>query len=390
MLYYENPYLRETDARILERNEGRVLLDRTVLYPGGGGQPADRGFILCGGRKIPARHVGEGWHEIDGECNEERVKVILDWGFRYKMMKMHTAEHAFFRFLQNRGAKLVKIDLGETSTIVFKGDITLDDILDAERKTREMIHVGRKVQAFWISRDEAQKFEELRINWERIKDEKIRVVEIEDHDLSACKGVHVADLSEIGEFIVLKFRDGKRKEVKFAVGKDAEEMHMRNSETLRELCWKHNVDAEKIDSFVSNLVEENGELHRALREISEKLPFEVVKCEGMKMATLKTYAGDRKKIVKRMMEWVNRENGIAVYVELKSGGISIAFPEDAGNTRDAIVNILSERGWKGGGGKNFISGSVPSAEEILEYLKKVICSPTIHLHGDENEPRRTD
>ncbi len=383
MLYYEEPYLRETDARILDREEGKILLDRTVLYPGGGGQPADRGFVICGERKIPARHVGGGWHELSEECEQNEVTVVVDWEHRYMTMRMHTAEHAFFRFLQDRGARLVKIDLGEISTIVFRGEVSAEDVLDAERKTRALIKEGRAVRSFWISRRDADRYPDLRINWERIREEKIRVVEIEGHDLSACKGVHVANLKEVGDFAVLKFREGKNKEVKFMVGEDASRAHARYSETLRRLTWKYNLDAERVDAYISNLQEERDRLYRAIREISARIPFTVEECNGLKIATLVIPAGDRKAIVKRMLEWTRNNQGVAIYME-ESGAISIAISEKLG-TMDKIIEVLRDYGWKGGTRGNFASGRVENGEAI-EELKKVICSPDIHLHGGENEP----
>jgi alanyl-tRNA synthetase len=65
----------------------------------------------------------------------------------------------------------------------------------------------------------------LRIKIERIKEDSVRVVEIEGHDLSACKGIHVENLSEIGDFAVVSFKGGRRKEVKFIVGEAAREHH---------------------------------------------------------------------------------------------------------------------------------------------------------------------
>ena len=372
MYYYQEPYKRAVKAKIVKKEDGKYLLDKTILYEGGGGQPPDVGFVLCNGEEKRIVHTGNLWHEID--CNlEGEIEMMLDWNFRYEMMKSHTAEHAFFRFLQNKGAELVKISLGEESSIIFKGDIEIEDIIEAEENTRELISEGREVRTFWIEKNKANNFPELRIKKERIKGDKIRIVEIVNHDLSACKGIHVKNLKEIEDFAVVRFRKGKKKEVKFIVGNKAKKFHYKMSRDFRRLLWKHEIESDKFEKYLDNLLYEREVLFSALKSLSNEMPFIIKRCGDLEILFRIIPGADRKTMVRRMMELTKEKGKIAIFGDPISHSISCAFSEELKQHKQEAIKILKELGGKGGGGERFISGYIPDPEEFIEKFKEKIC-----------------
>ena len=370
MLYYEKPYLKRFKAHVLKRESGKFLLNDTILYEGGGGQPADIGYVNCEGKEVEIRHLGGGWHKYNCELSDD-VEIIIDWDFRYLMMKSHTAEHTFFRFLQSKGAKLVKISLGEESSIFFKGDLSEEDILEAERRTRELIFQGREVRTFWIDKKDAEKYEDLRINWERIKDSKIRIVEIEDHDLSACKGIHVKNLREIGDFIVTRFRKGKTKEVKFMVGDHASSQHHRYSVEMRKIAWKNNVDIEKIDLFVENLKNENLVLQEILRKETVENDFNEVECKDTKIFWQIFY--DDRIGVRKAMEKV-KDGDVVIFGNPLKNSVSCAYNPQSPQIRDVFMLLLKKYGGKGGGKGNFLSGATNEPQSFIDEFIRELCN----------------
>ncbi len=383
MLYYERPYLKEHTAKIIERKNNEILLDDTILYPGGGGQPKDQGVAICAGERVNIEHVGNGWHIVDRKCDGKLVHIKLDWGFRYKMMKMHTAEHAFFRFLQAHGAVLGKANFGEVSTITFTGELSVDDILEAERKTIELIKRGEEVSVFWIDKREASKIPELRIREDRIKGERVRVVKIGSHDITACKGIHVSNMSEIGDFAVLKYRTGKSKEIKFIVGVEAEAFHHEQSAHFRNILWSKNIEPKHALRFIDNLIQENEKMSKGIKAASEYVPFVEEPCNKGSIYSLQFYGAYRKIIVRRMMELIKQGAFAVIYGDLKNGSFSVAWTEHV-QLRNIIIETVKEHGGKGGGSGNFFNGSVPDIVSFIDSLKKVLCSAALHLHGDEN------
>ncbi len=372
MLYYEDPYLKEAEVEIVKKENNRYLLSDTILYPGGGGQPPDVGYAICGDKRLKIMHLGNLWHEIEGDCNARKIKIEIDWSRRYWFMRAHTAEHAFFRFLQDKGATLGRANFGEESSLVFRGDISLEDILEAEEKTRKLIKDGREVGVFWISKEEVKKYPQLRIRLDRIRENRIRVVKIEGHDISACKGTHVRNLSEIGDFCITHVRLGSVKEVKFVVGDLATQTHYSFSQKLRSISWRYNVTPEKMEKYVENLLEEREKLYNALKDASEKLPFEEEKCREIKLYWLLFYGSNRKILVKRIMELVKEEKSIAVFGDLSSQTIMCAFSKDL-HLGDRILSILREQGGKGGGKGNFINGKI-SPEEFIKKMREELCT----------------
>ena len=99
ILCYDDSYLREFDATVIETAPKGVVLDRTAFYPGGGGQPADSGALTTGEVsctvKRLSRQDGKLVHEIDGDLPPVGASVHgeLDWDRRYLLMRTHTALH---------------------------------------------------------------------------------------------------------------------------------------------------------------------------------------------------------------------------------------------------------------------------------------------------------
>ena len=381
MQYYENPYLKEIEVNILKREGNRFLLEDTILYPGGGGQPPDEGYVICNDKKFHIMHIGNLWHEIEGDC-QGRVKIVLNWERRYLLMRSHTAEHTFFRILENKGARMGKIALGEISSIIFEGEIEIEDILEAEEKTRKLISEGRKVRTFWIRKEDLENYPDLRIKLSRINDESIRVVEIEAHDLSACKGVHVSNLSEIEDFAIVSVKMGKRKEVKFLVGSRAREFHAKGSRKLRELMWHRNLDMDKVERYVKNIEEDNERMLSAFRELSKDMDFHRESYGALEIHTLYLPYGDYKTLQRRAMEIANHKDAVVIYG--LGNVVCMAFNPKYEWVRDEYLALLSRMSGRGGGKGNFLSGSASDGKAFVENLKRIICEKAIRLHGGEN------
>src|SRR5512138_1298398 len=100
-IYHSDAYARQFDATVLDAAGNAVLLDATAFFPGGGGQPADHGHLISGGRQweVTGLHrEGAGlWHELGGEAGAPAlgaaVHGVLDWEHRYALMRTHTALH---------------------------------------------------------------------------------------------------------------------------------------------------------------------------------------------------------------------------------------------------------------------------------------------------------
>lgn len=165
-LYLENSYLKECDAVVVSVKDGKcVVLDQTIFYPKGGGQPCDTGQIIHGNEAYNVIYVGkfsgEISHEVDrlGLKEGETVHCILDWERRYKLMRYHTAAHLFASLLCDGTGALVKA----TSLIQTRFVSILASEFDPEilqkyvAKTNELLKKDTPVKAYELPREEALK-----------------------------------------------------------------------------------------------------------------------------------------------------------------------------------------------------------------------------------------
>ena len=201
LLYYEDPYRFSFDARVLSCSPGpkgwQVVLDRTAFYPGGGGQPADRGTLA--GRNVIAmeEHGDEVVHVLDGEPVGVEVRGEVDAARRLDFMAQHTGEHLLSQCLLAAGnLATVSVHFGdETTTIEVVAEAVPEAVLaDAERRANAIVRENRAVRTRELDRGEALR---LPLRRKPPEGERLRIVEIEGCDLAACGGVHVASTGAI-------------------------------------------------------------------------------------------------------------------------------------------------------------------------------------------------
>jgi misacylated tRNA(Ala) deacylase len=217
---YRDAYARATEARVLERSDadGRplVVLDRTLFYPGGGGQPSDRGAILraADGRAWTvhaARRIGgEIVHELEPPADGELpaagdvVRVDLDWARRYALMRTHTALHALCGVVWRDHGALVTGGNMEPGAgrMDFEFETMSGDLVGAiEAAVNEELRREREVRVAVLPREQAFAIPDLvrtKVNLLPEGIAEVRTIEIVGLDLQADGGTHVANTREVG------------------------------------------------------------------------------------------------------------------------------------------------------------------------------------------------
>ena len=218
-LCYVDAYARSVEARVVAIDEAdgvsRVVLDRTVFYPGGGGQPSDRGLILraADGRAWTVSGAkktgGDIVHELDpgDEGLPEIGDVVsadVDWARRFALMRTHTALHALCGVVWRDYRALVTGGNMEPGAgrMDFEFERMSGDLVDEiEAKVNAELATGREVRVSVLPRDEAFAIPDLirtKINLLPPGIEEIRTIEIVGLDLQADGGTHVANTREVG------------------------------------------------------------------------------------------------------------------------------------------------------------------------------------------------
>jgi len=217
---YRDAYARRAPARVLEVTAGDgapiVVLDSTLFYPGGGGQPADRGVILrtADGRSwtvsAAKRSGGEIVHLLEAPSDGglpaagDLVEVDLEWARRYALMRTHTALHALCGVVWRDYGALVTGGNMEPGSgrMDFEFETMSGDLVgEIEAKVNVELRADRDVRVNVLPRDEAFAIPDLirtRINLLPEGIEQIRTIEIVGLDLQADGGTHVANTREVG------------------------------------------------------------------------------------------------------------------------------------------------------------------------------------------------
>jgi misacylated tRNA(Ala) deacylase len=229
-LCYSDAYLRSVEARVAAVETGEetlLVLDRTVFYPGGGGQPSDRGLVLRGadGRSWTVRGArkagGEIVHELepgDGDPPSvgDLVRVDLDWARRLALMRTHTALHALCGVVWRDHGALVTGGNMEPGTgrMDFEFERMSGDLVDAiEAAVNLELAAERDVRVAVFPRDEAFAIPDLirtKVNLLPPGIAEIRTIEIVGLDLQADGGTHVANTREVGGIRVLGYESKGR------------------------------------------------------------------------------------------------------------------------------------------------------------------------------------
>jgi misacylated tRNA(Ala) deacylase len=221
----DDPYLRAFDAEVAACADGWCALSRTAFFPGGGGQPCDRGELRAGGEVVPVTEVreddaGQVWHRVARALAPGTpVRGALDWPYRYALMRHHGLLHVVNTVARDRFAGMITgVQIGpERSRIDFRlPAFAREWIPELEAAVNDAIARGLRVGAAVITEEEFRRRPELVRTLEvlpPVVDGRVRVVEIEGFDAQACGGTHVHGTAEIGRARVAKF-DNKGKDNK--------------------------------------------------------------------------------------------------------------------------------------------------------------------------------
>lgn len=215
-LYLEDSYLKECDATVVSVKDGKyVVLNQTVFYPKGGGQPWDTGKMVKGNEIYNVVYVGkfsgEISHEVDhvGLKEGDEVHCVLDWDRRYKLMRSHTAAHVFASLLCTGTGALVTGNQLEEDKVRF--DFSLEKF-DPEilrqyiEKANELFRKDIPMKWYELPREEALKIPGVIKMAEAFPPEipRLRIVEVVSVDKQADGGTHVKNLKEVGQIRALK------------------------------------------------------------------------------------------------------------------------------------------------------------------------------------------
>ena len=277
--YEREPYRTELEASILSVRDdaGRAyaVLDDTILFPEGGGQPSDRGFLNDAEVLDVQKAGGEIRHYVGAPVTPGPVRVRLDWDRRYDHMQQHTGQHLLSAIAQDGfGWPTTAFHLGpEVCDVELEARaLSRADLTALEERVAAGIRAARAVRPRRVTFGE---FQALPVRTRGLPEDhvgEVRLVEIEGVDLNTCGGTHLSNTAEIEGVALLSaepLRGGTR--VFFVAGRRARRRLARHEErnaALRTLLGAP--DAGLVGAAKAKL-DQLAEAQRTLRRAGEEL-----------------------------------------------------------------------------------------------------------------------
>ncbi|HYY57788.1 MAG TPA: DHHA1 domain-containing protein [Pyrinomonadaceae bacterium] len=306
-LYYTDSHLTEFEARVTSVTESvsgwcAVTLDRTAFYPTGGGQPGDTGVLNSEPVvECMAEEDGDVLHVIQGRAPQvgALVKGRVDWERRQDHIQQHTGQHILSQaFVSLYGAETRSFRMMDQASEI---DVALDDPTDeridsAVELANNVIWEDRPVCVRVVTPEEAAR---LPLRKDSARAGELRIIEIENFDLSPCGGTHARRTGEVGLIAVRSWERAKGLlRIEFVAGRRALADYGRANGTARRVAALFSVARDEAPAGVARLLEENKQLGRRIRTLEE----EAARAEGEEFVRNADQRDDGLRIIARTFD----------------------------------------------------------------------------------------
>lgn len=372
-LYYEDQYMRKFTANVIscekEKNNYRVVLDRTAFFPEGGGQPGDRGILqnseICVNVSDTQIENDVIYHICDKEISGN-IEGILNWDFRFDNMQQHTGEQIFTGFVHNeKGYDNVGFHIGENEvTIDFNGPVTKEEIDAFEIMANNAIYRNIPVDII------LPKTEELKNYDYRSKKEltgQVRLVKIGDIDLCACCGTHLKRTGEVGLIKVQWFENYKGGvRIHLKTGNRALRDFQQKTDSVNNISALLCAKTDEVTDAVEKLKEKNSKEKQAYNELKNK--FYSLLCENVSddlpLAFDDTNNSEDARILADML--AEKHKIAFAFSGTDETGYKYAVISRTEDVREIGKNLNKALNGRGGGRPEMIMGSAMCKKEEIK------------------------
>lgn len=413
LVFYDDPYLKEYDSKLIGIYDDSLIFDKTVFYPEGGGQPSDIGTVTINDTELFIKHAEKieniVLHKIKlpEDDNGDLLKILkanigvtvhakINWERRIELARNHTATHLIVAAARKllgdhiwqagaqKGVKRSRIDLAHYKRI------SPEEINEIEKLANTYVRDNFQVDINWMNRTAAEKKHGFILYQGGIvPGSNIRVVEIPEIDVQACAGTHVAYTGEIGLIKINKterVQDGVER-IDFSAGAAAIESMQTNDKYLKDSSAIFKVNTNQLPKTSNRFFTEwkayKNEINRLKSQIADlkivsladniieiKVNDTVLKVLNEKLDS------DMKELQKIATDFTDNDKADLIVLGNNDGKIVGAASKRAIDSGVLINNIIREAaallGGGGGGRPNLAQGAGPQSDKIDEALNKTL------------------
>ena len=395
-LYYTDPYLHAFDATVVgveaRLDRASVVLDQTAFYPTSGGQPFDTG-TLGGWRVVDVIDEDDGTiaHVIDVTATNSAAMLApgqtvhgeVDWARRFDHMQQHTGQHVLSAaFDKLFSIRTVSFHLGaEGSTIDLARAVSHAEIVAVEREANRVVWEDRPVTIRFADAAEAAA---LPLRKEPARGGTLRLIDVEQFDLSACGGTHVSRSGGIGIIAVAgseRFKGGQR--IEFVCGGRA----LRRFESLRDSVAASvrllSVLPEEIPAAIERLQGEAKDQKRAFSALQTDLArfradelAQTAETTSPGQLVLRSIDGDAASLKSLAMAIASKPGHVVVLVSQSRPLLIVAARSaDVSMSAQSVVGEVTKQFGGRGGGKSELAqagGVDADSDAVLAAAREIV------------------
>jgi len=384
--YYKDPYRKEWEAMILRRvrrgDRIGLVLDQTQFYPGGGGQPADKGWI--GGKALlEITEEDEIYHWVAADPGEGPVACVLDWNRRMDLMQQHTGQHILSAAFESElNAATVSFHLADAGMDIDLDitDLSEEDVRRVECEANRVVLSDLPVE---IHTFEPGQPIHLPLRKPPAVSGTVRIVAVEGVDYSPCGGTHCRRTGEVGLIKILRVeRRGQETRIHFLCGWRALEDYGRKHATVSALAGRFSVGEAELADSVTRLEDEAKTLRRELNHIQERMAdlesaqllAEAADIGGVRVVS-KVFDDRGADAIRRLAARLTEQGGRVALLASRGEKVQVVFARsaDVGYDMAALLRQVSPLfGGRGGGQPHLAQGGGTDAKGIEEALRQAV------------------
>jgi len=394
-LYYDDQDRMEFEAVVLEVNERDdgydVVLDQTMFYPEGGGQPADHGTLSTDDVTAEVFDVQLAGDVVVHRADEnpgkgEFVRGTVDSRRRRRHMRHHTATHLVGHAARQvlgdhiRQAGAQKSEDSARLDVKHYESITRQQVKEIEQLANKFVMENAAVDHEWVDRNEAEERYGFDIYQGGIPEgEQIRLIHA-DTDTQACGGTHVSRTGEIGAIKILgteRIQDGVIR-LTYAAGDAAIEATQQTEDALREAAEILDVSPPDVPETAERFFEEWKARGKQIEQLKEELAEvrasgssdgEEIEIDGTN-AVIQRFDSDMDELRATANALVEDGNIAVIGSGVDGAQFVVAVPDEVAVDAGDVVGELAQRvGGGGGGPPDFAQGGGPDDDALDDALE---------------------
>ncbi|MBE2222118.1 MAG: alanyl-tRNA editing protein [Anaerolineae bacterium] len=388
--YYEDAYTTQFQAnvveKIIENKRQGLILDETYFYPESGGQPADWGKI--NGRSLTHISIRESdeavVHWLDGDMGDVQVvTAVIDWPRRFDHMQQHTGQHILSQaFIQIAEAETLSFHLTENNlTIdVDRVDMTEAEITAVELRANQAVWANHPITVRFVTQDDVASLPLRKVP--PVRNGRLRLIDIENYDLTACGGTHVSHTGSVGLIkIVKQEKRGDKTRIEFCCGNRALQDYAQKHTIVSDLTAELTTSAAEIMPSIIKIRQENKEAQRTIKKQKEALmtvEAQQIIANSIQIGTTtvvkQTFAEDSPTDLRALAAQLTKQEGLIILFGQSGKRTQLLFSRSGNVSADMnqlLQAALAQMGDGGGGGSPQSAqggGPAHTSQEVTDAL----------------------